>query len=134
MPNLAPSRIVFLAFAVLLASGCGQHPRIDVSVGIEDGQVVFNVPFGGINGLLDFAVSEGNKTDWAVSLPYEKGHRIVYGVIPTGGNTVARQTLPPVGEPVPDIRGKTITVRVAHQYDNGFAPCVGHLEKVAAVP
>lgn len=128
------SQAALLAYAVLLGSGCGQHPRIDVSVGIENGQVVFNVPFGDMNGLLDFAVCEGKKTVWAVSLPYERGHRIVYGLIPTGGNTVAKQTLPPVGEPLPDIRGKTITVCVGYQYDSGFAPCTGHFEKVVAVP
>src|SRR6516162_9142792 len=94
---------------VLLLFGCGQNPRIDVVPEIENGRVVFKVPHSGINGILSFRVMEGDKDVWIVLPHYETGHRIVYGELPTGGNMPAEQTVPAPGQPLPDIRGKSVT-------------------------
>ncbi len=119
---------------ILLISGCGQHPRIDITPAIENGRVVFDVPFSGTNGLLGFGVSDGSKTLCAVSTSYEKGHKIVYGVLPTDGNMPAKQTFPPLGDALPDIRGKTVTVWVEFQSDSGLSACCSSFEKVVAIP
>ena len=127
-------RITTVVIALLLISGCGQHPRVDVSPAIENGQVVFSIPFSGINGILGFEVNDGNETLWAVNTSYDKGHKIIYGVLPTGGNMTANQTFPPDGKAPLDIRGKTVTVSVTYQYDSGFTACSGMFEKSMAIP
>ena len=129
-----PIRAVAVPTVLLLICGCGQQPRIDISPVIENGQVVFNVPFSGINGLLSFGVNDGNDTLWAVSTSYEKGHKIVYGALPNGGNMAAKQTFPPQGSAIPDIRGKKVTAWVVYQYDSGFAACSGSFEKIVDIP
>jgi hypothetical protein len=77
---------------------------------------------------------EGEKTLWSVSMSYEKGHRIVYGVLPTGGNMAAKQSTPANGAAPPDIRGKTVNVRVSYQYDSGFAACSGSIQRTVVIP
>jgi hypothetical protein len=119
---------------LLSLSGCGQNPRVDVSAAIENGQVVFNISHSGINGILGVGVKDGDKTLWAVSTSYEKGHKITYGLLPTGGNMTAMQTIPEQGEGPPDIRGKTVTVSISYQYDRPFAPCSGSAEKALVIP
>jgi hypothetical protein len=106
-------------FAIWLFRG----PRINVYPAIENGKVVFEIPYTGINGLLGFKVEEGERTVWAIKTSYERGHEITYGVLPTGGKMVAHQIVPPSGERLPDIRGKRVTVSVEYQYDSGFAAC-----------
>jgi hypothetical protein len=122
-----------LALSVLL-TGCGQSPRIDVTPGIQSGRVVFNIAASGINGLLGFAVMDGTNTLWEISTSYEKGSKIVYGVLPTGVNMAAKQVFPPRGVVPTAIGGNTVTVRVDYQYDRGFAPGVGHFEKSMPIP
>ena len=112
--------------------GCG--PRIDVSAALKDGRIVFNVPHRGIAGLMGFEVKEGEKTLWAVSMRYEKGRKIIYGVLPTGGDAPAKQTVPPSSDAVPDLRGKKVTIKVEYQYDIGFAPCRTRFENVVEIP
>jgi hypothetical protein len=128
----APAILWLPLFLVL--GGCGQNPRLDVTPRIENGRIVFNVLASGMNGLLGFAVIEGTNTLWEVSTSYEKGSRIVYGVLPTGGNMRAKQVFPPPGVVPPHIGGKTVTVRVEYQYDDGFAACMGHFEKSMQIP
>lgn len=96
-------------------------PRINVYPVIENGNVAFEIRYSGINGLLGFKVEEGGRTLWAIKTSYERGHKILYGVLPTGGKLAARQLVPPSGERPPDIRGKRVTVLVQYQYDSGFA-------------
>jgi hypothetical protein len=119
---------------VLLLFGCGQNPRIDVVPEIENGRVVFKVPHSGINGILSFRVMEGDKDVWIVLPHYETGHRIVYGELPTGGNMPAEQTVPAPGQPLPDIRGKSVTVRITYQFDSRFSACSGQFEKAVVIP
>src|SRR5579862_3856517 len=94
---------VFLRFTVC------PRIRFDVSSAIEDGRVVFKLKYSRmVNGVLRFRVSNDYDTFWDLSTSYEKGNQIVYGVLPTGGNMPARQLVPPVGVPLPDIRGRTV--------------------------
>jgi hypothetical protein len=125
--------LLWLALSLLL-SGCGQNPRIDVTPGIENGRVVFSIAARGMNGLLGFAVMDGTNTLWEVSTSYEQGTRIVYGVLPTGGNMAARQVVPATGVLAAPIGGMVVTVRLDYQYDAGFAPRVGHFEKSMQIP
>jgi hypothetical protein len=118
----------------LLLGGCGQNPRIDISPGIENGRVVFNLATSGMNGLVSFAVMEGTNTLWEVSTSYEKGTRIVYGVLPTGGNMAAKQVFPPRSVAPAYIAGKRVTVRVGYQYDHDFSACSGSFEKSMQIP
>ena len=124
---------LWLALSLFL-SGCGQHPRIDVTPGIESGRVVFSIAARDMNGLLGFAVMDGTNALWEVSTSYDKGTKIVYGVLPTTGNMAARQVFPAPGVAPASIGGKTVTVRVDYQYDHGLAACVGHFEKSVQVP
>jgi hypothetical protein len=127
-------RVAVAVVVLLLISGCGQHPRIDISPTVEGGQVVFHVPFSGVNGLLKFAVKDGETMLWDVTMSYDKGHKIVYGVLPTGGNMPAKQVFPPPGQAPRDIRGRTVTVCVEYQYDDGFSACCRSFKKVVEVP
>ena len=122
-----------LALSVLLP-GCGQSPRIDVTPGIQSGRVVFNIAASGMNGLLGFAVMDGTNTLWEISTSYEKGTKIVYGVLPTGGNMAAKQVFPPSRAIPATILGKLVTVIVDYQYDYASAPSVGHFEKSVQIP
>jgi hypothetical protein len=124
---------LWLLFSLIL-SGCGQNPRIDVTPGLENGRVMFNIAATGINGLVRFAVMDGTNRLWEVSTSYEQGTRIIYGVLPTGGNMAARQVVPPSGVVPAPIGGMVVTVRADYQYDDGFAPCVGHFEKSVLIP
>lgn len=118
--------------AIFGCAGCG--PRIDVRVAVEKDQVVFHVPHSGVNGLLLFRVQDEAGTPlWQVQLNYEKGERIVYGVLPTGGNAPARQDIPSGTRPPPDIRGKVVKVIVDYQYDS-LTPNAGVREIVLRVP
>ena len=128
------ARIFFVLTVLLLITGCGQHPVIDVLPEIEKNKVVFNVPFSGINGLLNFRVTDGHKTLWAVNTSYEKGHKFVYGVIPTSGNMTAKQTFPAQGDAILDIRGRKVTVWIEYQYDSGFAACSRSFKKIVDIP
>jgi hypothetical protein len=121
-----------LFFLVLI--GCEQHPRIEVTPGLENGRVVFRLRTSGMNGLLRFAVMEGTNTLWEVSTSYEQGNRLVYGELPKGGNTAARQGFPPKGVAPAPISGKPVTVRVEYQYDDKFSACVGDFEKSMQIP
>lgn len=114
--------------------GCGQRPRMDVQVAVEDGRVVFDVPRSDENGLLGFRVEdEAGAILWQVKMSYDEGRRITYGVLPTGGNMAARQVVPADGAAPPDIRGRTVRVRVEYQYDDP-APSAAHFDKVVRVP
>lgn len=126
----------FLAPCILLIifiSGC-QIARVDVSPAIENGQVVFNVPHRGINGILYFQVEENGETVWEVRTSYEQGHKIVYGELPSGGNMSAQQLVPEDGQAPPDIRGKRVTVKVSYQHDKGLAPSASTFEKEVLIP
>ena len=118
----------------LFLGGCGQNPRIDVTPGVENGRVVFRIVARGMNGLLGFTVMEGTDTLWKVDTSYEKGTKIVYGVLPTGGNMAARQVFPSPGVVPTAIDGKQVTVRVDYQYDGGFTACLGYFAKSVQIP
>ena len=118
----------------LFLSGCGQNPRIDVTPGVENGRVFFHIVASGMNGLLGFTVMDGTNRLWEVDTSYEKGTKIVYGILPTGGNMAARQIFPPPGVVPTAIDGKQVTVRVDYQYDSKFTPCVGHFAKSVQIP
>jgi len=83
---------------------------------------------------LSVRVMEGDKDVWVVVTHYETGHRIVYGELPMNGNRPAEQTVPASGQQLPDIRGKSVTVRIAYQFDSGFAASSGHFEKPLVIP
>ena len=118
---------------ILIGGGCGQNPRINVRPGFEDGRVVFNITAKGINGLLGFAVMEGTNTLWEITTSYERGTKIVYGELPTGGNMGAKQMVPPLGILPPPIQGMAVTVRVDYQYDDWY-PLQGHFQKSMQIP
>jgi hypothetical protein len=121
-------KLIFIVVMLIIA-GCGQKPHVDVSAKIENNQVVFNIPSSGINGILSFGVKDFNETLWSINTSYEKGNSIIYGVIPSGGKAVAKQSFPLDGKTPIDIRGKNVTVWVEYQYDSGLSPCVGTFEK-----
>ena len=122
----------WLMFSLVL-SGCGQHPRIEVTPGIESGRVVFRIAGSDINGLLGFTVMDGTNALWEVSTSYVMGRKIIYGVLPNG-NMAPRQIFPAPGVAPASIGGKTVTVRVDYQYDRGLAACEGHFEKSMQIP
>jgi hypothetical protein len=128
------ARSISCTLLFLLFGGCGQHPHIDVTSGIENGRVVFDLTTSDINGLLGFVVMEGTNTIWEISTSYEKGTRIVYGVLPNGGNMAARQVFPSAGGVPASVDGKVVTVRVDYQYDNDGSACMGHFEKSMRIP
>jgi hypothetical protein len=131
---LRRSTLVSVSLTLLAFLGCGQRPRLDVVPTLEEGRVVFNVPFSGINGLLQFTVEdESGKRLWDVKTSYYKGHAITYGVLPTGGSTVIRQDFPPNDQPPPDIRGKTVRVSIEYQYDDPI-PSARTFKKTVQVP
>jgi hypothetical protein len=130
-----PNVSVFLWLVLsLVLSGCGQNPRIDVTPGIENGRVVLNITARDVNGLVGFAVMDGTNTVWEVSTSYDKGTKIIYGALPTGGNMAAKQVFPSRGVVPTAIGGKTVTVRVDYQYDHDFSACEGHFEKSMQIP
>ena len=104
----------------LVLSGCGQHPRIEVTPGIESGRVVFRIAGRDIDGLLGFTVLDGTNKLWEVNTSYVKGRKIIYGVLPTG-NMAPSQVFPAPGVAPTSIGGKTVTVRVDYVYDRGLA-------------
>jgi hypothetical protein len=130
------SGLLVIALAALWACGCGQRPRLHVVPSLDAGsRVVFDMPRTDVNGLLEFRVEdEAGKALWHVHMSYEKGHRITYGVLPTGGNMTARQEVPTDGSAPPDIRGRRVQVRVTYQYDEFAAASAGHFEKTVDVP
>ena len=128
-------RIILGLAVVICVSGCGQRPRIDVSVSIDDGRVAFDIPRRDVNGLLSFRVEDLNgKVLWQINVSYELGQRIIYGVLPTGGNMDAKQVIPSDGKAPPDIRGHSVRVIVEYQYDELMAPSAADFEKTVQVP
>src|SRR5262249_42661221 len=114
-----------------LLLGCGQSPKVDVTAATEGERVIFHVPYSGINGILRFRVEDKEGAPlWDVVTSYEKGHRIVYGVLPSGGNMAARQEFPLDNRSPANIRGKTVAVVVEYQYDSGMAACCGTFRQV----
>jgi hypothetical protein len=116
--------------SALFLCGCGQSPRIDVTARIEDGEVVFDIPHTGINGLLRFIVKdEEGKSLWSVDLTYETGHKIMYGEVPKGG----KQQLPADGTRPPRIGGRAVVVIVKYQYDDQV-PSADSFSKTIHIP
>jgi hypothetical protein len=137
MNQMKMKRKIQLAFCTvlpLLIVGCAQNPRITITPSIVNDRVVFNLTTSGINGILGVEVRDANGTLWEIRTSYEKGNRIVYGELPTGGNMAARQTFPPPGTAPKGIRGKTVTVRIDYQYDQWISACAGDVEKVLVIP
>ena len=125
-----------LGSALLAATGgCGQNPKISVSATVEGQEIVFLVPHEDVNGLLEFKVEDDQGTTlWEVQLSYEKGHRLVYGVLPAGGNMPAKQVYPPNQQPPQSIRGKKVIAVVDYQFDDGFAPSSDSLRQELVIP
>lgn len=127
--------LVLGATPLVVLSGCSQVPRIDVVPVVENQRVVFDIPHSGVNGILGFEVEdESGKPLWVVKTSYEKGQKLIYGVLPTGGNMEAQQEFPPTNQPPAEVRGKTVTVSVTYQYDSHMAPCSGTYRKTVRVP
>jgi hypothetical protein len=128
--------MLLLSLVAIGSGSCGQSPRLDVSASIDEGgRVVFDVPRRGVNGLLGFRVEdEAGKVLWDVSMSYEQGRRITFGVLPTEGNMKARQIVPADGSAPPDIRGRRVRVRVGYQYDELTAASAASFEKTIQVP
>jgi hypothetical protein len=120
--------------AVLALAIYAFRAQIGVAAAIENDRVVFLVQHRNVNGILKVRVLDGAETLWEIDTGYERGHRIVYGELPTGGNRPARQTVPSLGVPVPDIRGKEITVEVEYQFDRGVSACTDTLRKSIIIP
>lgn len=108
---------------------------MDVTARVDNGDVVFDIPWSDANGLLGFAVAEedGNRL-WEVRLPYEKGHQIVYGELPTGGNMKATQVIPADGSSPPDIKNQKVRIWVEYQYDYKLSAISGSFEKTLQIP
>lgn len=128
--------LVFMAAMPLATlSGCSQFPRVDVQPRVENQRIVFDVPYSGINGILGFRVEdESGNPLWVIDTAYEKGRKIVYGELPTGGNMEAKQEFPLDNQPPAEIRGKTVTVKVTYQYDRNISACSDTYSKKIQVP
>jgi hypothetical protein len=87
-----------------------------------------------MNGLTSFTVIDGTNKVWEIKTSYEKGSKIVYGILPTGGNMAAEQAFPPKGLSPSAIIGKAVTVKVGYQYDHDWSPCDGYFEKLVVIP
>ena len=128
-----PRLAVLAVFVFLLSLWAGYAvidalPYVDVFATVEDGRVVFNIPHHGTS-LLSFDVEDSaEKPLWHVGLASEKGHRIYYGTLPTGGNMPATQAFPVAGKPPKDIRGKRVIVRLV--YTDGSGGFTNEFEKV----
>ena len=110
--------------------GCGQRPKVDVTAGVENDQIVFSIACSDVNGILGFSVEDTSGTPlWKVDLNYFKGHKITYGTIPNGDT----QQLPKNGAAPPSIRGKKVRVRINVQYDD-WAPSARDFSKVLDIP
>lgn len=132
-------RFAGCVIVLMILCGCGQHPKIDVTANVENGKVVFDIPYSDINGLLGFAVTdEAGKAYWIMSLPYVKANQIVYGEFPPvddyRSTSSIHQTSPAEGQEFLDIRGKEVNVEVQYQYDEPFAACVGSFKKRIVIP
>jgi hypothetical protein len=110
--------------------GCGQRPKVDVTAGVENDQIVFNIAYSDVNGILGFGVEDTSGTPlWKVDLNYFKGHKITYGKTPKGD----KQQLPENGAAPPSIRGNKVRVIVQVQYDD-WVPSARHFSKVLDIP
>ncbi len=130
-----------LCFAVMVAvccfCGCGQNPKVDVSVSVEDGQLVFHVPRSDTNGLLEFRVEDDARNVlWSIRLGYEKGENITYGQLPARpiANMAPEQLVPLDDAPPPEIWGRRISVIARYQYDEFMAPSTGTFTKIIQIP
>jgi hypothetical protein len=128
-------KVIVAAIAASSVLGCGQRPKLDVSAIIVDDEVVFEINHSGINGILNFQVSDETGVLWSVSTSYERGHRITYGVLPPRADDLhleAEQKYPLAGKPK-GIRGKNVAVSITYQYDD-FVACAGHFNKNVQIP
>jgi hypothetical protein len=136
MRNNVP--FVVIASVLLSASGCGQHPRINVVARILDDNVVFDISAKGVNQVYGLSVEDeaGNEI-WSVNDAEIKDKQpVVYGALPerSGVHAGVGQVYPAENKAPADIRGKTVTVIVRYQYDDGFSACAGSSRKTVPIP
>ena len=133
--------VVIAALISLNLVGCGQRPRIDVLVTIEDGHVVFDLPHSGMNYINNVKVlGDDGKPLWHIHVGGQKWQgkslKITYGVLPpaeTDSNSAPHQFFPRENQPPRDIRGKTVQVEVYYQYDSP-APSMATFRKSVEIP
>ena len=108
-------------------------PWVDVHARLEGEDVVFDITHVGIEGIRKIRVNDNvGQRLWALDLQYEKGHRITYGIVPSGGSMPGRQIFPAEGRPE-SIRGRRVTVWIEYFYME-TAPCRREFRKEFDIP
>lgn len=123
--------VVLVGLAVYVI-GCtlgkvGQALQTDTKVGVRptaaNGQLELDLTYGNeATGIttITFTDAEGN-TLWEVSGQGQtKPAKVVYGQVPADGSL--KQVFPEDGKPPPDVRGKTVKVRVVNRFQVAFGP------------
>jgi hypothetical protein len=124
--------LLVLAVLAIYVVGCtvakvGQALRTDTKVAVRatttSGQLELDLSYGNeATGITTITVTDptGNKL-WEVSgQGTTKPPRVVYSQLPAGGSL--KQVFPEDGSPPPDIRGKTVQVRVVNRFQVAFGP------------
>jgi len=124
--------LLILAGVVVYAVGCavvkvGHALETDTKVAANattaNGQLELDLKYGHeATGITTITVTDtaGNKL-WEVSgLGTAKPATVVYGQVPADGSL--KQTFPEDGSPPPDIRGKTVQVRVNNRFQVALGP------------
>ena len=126
--------LLTLAGVVVYAVGCtvvkvGQALDTDTKVAVNastaNGQLELDLKYGHeVTGIttITFTDTAGNKLWELTGQGTTKPAKVVYGQVPADGSL--QQTYPEDGKPPPDIRGKTVQVRVNNRFQVALGP--GH--------
>lgn len=105
----------------------GKALETDTRVGVRprtaDGRLELDLTFGNeATGLTSVTVTDpAGETLWELTTQgQEKPAKVVYGQVPADGPF--KQTVPRDGSPPPDLRGRTVQVRVVNRYQVAFGP------------
>jgi hypothetical protein len=124
--------LLVLAGLAVYVVGCtlakvGQALQTDTKVGVRattsNGQLELDLSYGNeATGITTITVTDPTgKTLWEVSgQGTAKPAKVVYGQLPADGSL--KQVSPDDGSPPPDIRGKTVQIRVVNRFQVAFGP------------
>jgi hypothetical protein len=136
--------LALLAGVAVYAVGCtvvrvGQALPTDTKVAVRpvttSGRLELDLAYGheatGIS-TLTFTDAAGARLWEVAGNGSPKPARVVYGQLPADGSL--RQTFPEDGQPPPDVRGRTVTVRVTNRFQVAFGPGQEVTDVTVAVP
>jgi hypothetical protein len=136
--------LLVVAGVAVYVVGCtvakvGEAFQTDTKVGVRattaNGRVELDLTYGkqatGIT-TITFTDSDGNKLWEVAGQGSAKPAKVVYGQLPADGSL--KQVYPDDGSPPPDLRGKTVQVRVVNRFQVAFGPGQEVTDVTAVVP